>query len=146
VTASPIAGDQLVAVAPRSFVVSRRTTFADLFDQPWILNPDGCGYRSLLISRAASMQKAVRIVAEVQGASLQHELVAAGLGVALVPEAVARTWLSQRRQREALVILKPKGEPFAITAALISIETTQRLQQPIDAMSLALSKIFASTS
>jgi DNA-binding transcriptional LysR family regulator len=146
VTASPIAGDQLVAVATRSLVVSRRTTFADLFDQPWILNPDGCGYRSLLMSRAASMQKAVRIVAEVQGASLQHELVVAGLGVALVPEAVARTWLSQRRQREALVILKPKGEPFAITAALISIETTQRLQQPIDAMSLALSKIFASTS
>lgn len=109
-TASPIADDELVTAAPRSFVVSGRT-FTDLFDQPWILNPDECGYRSLLISLATSMHRPIRIVAEVQGASLQRELVAAGLGIRLIPEAVARTWTSRSAKGEGLVIVKPKGDP-----------------------------------
>jgi DNA-binding transcriptional LysR family regulator len=142
VTASPVLGDQLVAVAPRSLTVSRRTAFADLFDRPWILNPDGCGYRSLLMSLATSMRKTIRIVAEVQGASLQRELVAAGLGIGFVPDAVARSWTS-RPEKEALVIVKPKGEPFAITAALVSTATTQRLGRPIEALRSALSNVFA---
>lgn len=142
VTASPVVGDQLVAVAPRSLAVSRRTAFADLFDRPWILNPDGCGYRSLLMSLATSMRKTIRIVAEVQGASLQRELVAAGLGIGFVPDAVARSWTS-RPEEEALVIVKPKGEPFAITAALVSTATTQRLGRPIEALRSALSNVFA---
>jgi DNA-binding transcriptional LysR family regulator len=146
VTASPIAGDQLVAVAPRSLAVSRRTSFTDLFDQPWILNPDGCGYRSLLISLATSMRRAVHVVAEVQGASLQHELVAAGLGIGLIPEAVARTWVSLRPEGGTLVIVKPKGEPFAITAAVISTATTRRLGRPIEALCSALSNVFAPRS
>jgi DNA-binding transcriptional LysR family regulator len=143
VTASPIAGDQLVAVAPRSLAVSRRTTFADLFDRPWILNPDGCGYRSLLMSLATSTRKAVHIVAEVQGASLQRELVAAGLGIGFVPDAVARSWTSRRPHGETLVVVKPKGEPFAITAALISTATAQRVGRPIEALRSAMSSAFA---
>ena len=143
VTASPIAGDQLVAVAPRSLAVSRRTAFGDLFDRPWILNPDGCGYRSLLTSLATSTRKAVRIVAEVQGASLQRELVVAGLGIGFVPEAVARSWTSRRPDGEALVIVKPKGEPFAVTVALISTATAQCLGRPIEALRSAMSNAFA---
>jgi DNA-binding transcriptional LysR family regulator len=146
VNASPIAADQLVAVSPRSLAVSRRTAFADLFDRPWILNPDGCGYRSLLMSLATSMRKAIRIVAEVQGASLQRELVAAGLGIGFVPDAVARSWTSRRGDGDALVIVKPKGEPFAITAALISAATAQRLGRPIEALCSALSNVFARRS
>lgn len=142
-TAAPIASDQLVAVAPRSLSVSGRTPFADLFDQPWILNPDGCGYRSLLISLATSMRRAVHIVAEVQGASLQRELVAAGLGIGLIPGAVARAWISRRPKAGELVIVKPKGEPFAITAAVISTATTQRLGRPIESLCSALTAVFA---
>jgi DNA-binding transcriptional LysR family regulator len=143
-TAVPIAGDRLVGVAPRALGVSRRTSFVDLFDRPWVLNPDGCGYRALLGARAASMQRSIHVVAEVQGASLQRELVLAGLGIGLVPEAVARAWMSQRSRGSDLIIVRPKDEPFAVTAALISTETTQRLGRPIEAMGSALIDVFAS--
>jgi hypothetical protein len=73
-TAVPIAGDVLVGIAPRTLGVSRRTSFVDLFDRPWVLNPDGCGYRTLLGALAASLQRSIHVVAEVQGASLQREL------------------------------------------------------------------------
>jgi DNA-binding transcriptional LysR family regulator len=139
---SLISSDKLVAVAPRSLCVNRLTSFAELFERPWILNPDGCGYRSLLVSLAASMQRTIRIIAEVQGASLQRELVAAGLGVGLVPECIARTWTSHDPTKDDLVLVKPKGEAFAVTAALISNVTTQRLRRPIETMASALTKAF----
>lgn len=140
-TAMAIAGDTLVGVAPRALGVSRRTPFVDLFDRPWVLNPDGCGYRALLAAIAASARRSIHVIAEVQGASLQRELVLAGLGIGLVPEAVARAWMSLRPGASDLIIVRPK-EPFAITAALISTETTQRLGRPIEAMGSALINVF----
>jgi hypothetical protein len=72
------------------------------------------------------MHRPIRIVAEVHGASLQRELVAAGLGIRLIPEAVARTWTSRSAKEEDLVIVKPKGESVAIAAALIWTTTLRR--------------------
>jgi DNA-binding transcriptional LysR family regulator len=141
--ASPIASDQLAAVGSRSLGINRQTSFPDLFERPWILNPDGCGYRSLLASFAASMRRSIHIVAEVQGAFLQHELVVAGLGVGFITEGIARAWTLDRRGKDSLVVVKPKGEPFAITAALVSTATTQRLQRPIETIGLALTEAFA---
>jgi DNA-binding transcriptional LysR family regulator len=142
-TVSQIAADQLVAVAHRSLCVGRVPAFADLFDRPWVLNPDGCGYRTLLVSLAASMKRDIRVIAEVQGASLQHDLVAAGIGVGLIPERIARAWQSHNRSGKRLVVVKPKGRPFDITATLISTATTQRLRQPIEAIRSALTDAFA---
>lgn len=142
-TALPIAHDKLVAVAPRTLDVNRRTLFVDLFDRQWVLNPDGCGYRALLGSLAASMQRSIHVVAEVQGASLQRELVLAGLGIGLVPETIARGWTSHRPGGDDLIIIRPQGEPFAITAALISTETTQRLGRPVEVIGAALIDVFA---
>jgi DNA-binding transcriptional LysR family regulator len=141
--ALPVADDRLVGVASRTLGVNRRTSFVDLFDRLWVLNPDGCGYRALLAALAASMQRSIHVVAEVQGASLQRELVLAGLGVGLAPEAVARAWMSQRTRRNDLIVVRPKEEPFSITAALISTETTQRLARPIEALGSALIDVFA---
>ena len=140
--AAPIANDQLVAVAPRSLRVNTRTPFEALFDRPWVLNPDGCGYRALLVSLAATMRRQIHVVAEVQGASLQRELVVAGLGVGLVPEAIARAWMSQKPVTKDLVAIRPKDAPFSITAAVVSTETTQRLCRPIETMNSALIEFF----
>lgn len=144
VTVSPISNDELVAVASRTLNVNQRTSFTELFERPWILNPDGCGYRSLLVSLAASMRRTINIIAEVQGASLQRELVAAGLGIGLVPLSLARSWTSPQPTRSDLVVVKPKGEPFAVTVVLMSNVTTKRLSRPIERMVPAFTKVFGS--
>jgi DNA-binding transcriptional LysR family regulator len=142
-TVCPIADDQLVAVASRSLGINGQTSFTELFERRWVLNPDGCGYRSLLVSLATSMKRAIHVVAEVQGASLQRDLIAAGLGVGLIPEGIARAWKPHKRGKDGLIVVKPKGKPFAITAALISTATTQRIRRPVEAIASALTKAFA---
>jgi DNA-binding transcriptional LysR family regulator len=142
-SALQIAADQLIAVAARALGINRLTDFSELFDRAWILNPDGCGYRALLVSLATSMRRDIRIVAEVQGASLQRELIAAGLGVGLIPEGIARAWQSTREGGKGLIVVKPKGSPFGITATLVSTATTQRLRQPIETIGSALTRAFA---
>jgi DNA-binding transcriptional LysR family regulator len=140
--ACPISNDHLVAVAARSLGINARTPFTDLFNRRWILNPDGCGYRSLLVSFASSMGRAIDVVAEVQGASLQRDLVVAGIGVGLIPEGIARVWKSDNAGKDDLIIVKPKGKPFSISAALISTAKTQRLGRPVEIIGLALTKAF----
>jgi DNA-binding transcriptional LysR family regulator len=105
-----------------------------------------CGYRALLAALAASRRRSIHVVPEVQGASLQRELVLAGLGIGLVPEAVARAWMSHKAATRTSSLCDQRTQPFAITAALISIETTQRLGQPIEALGAALIKVFAGSA
>ena len=144
VVVTQIAADQLIAVGSRELGISRRTAFSELLGHPWVLNPDGCGYRTLLVAWAASLRREVRIAAEVQGASLQRDLIARGLGVGLVPEAIARNWQSARSRRQGrdLVLLSPRSKPFGITVSMVSTTTTQRLRQPIEVLGAALGRIF----
>ena len=107
VNVTAIGGDQLVAVAPRRFGLASSTMFEELFEHPWILNPDGCGYRSLVTTLAARHGRTLRIAAEVHGAELHHRLIAAGLDVGLVPLRVARYWKSLERSRVGLTVIKP---------------------------------------
>lgn len=139
----PIASDQLVAVAPRSLGIMKQTGFDELFNSPWVLNPDGCGYRSLLVSHAWSVHKSVHVIAEAQGAGLQRELVVSGLGTGLVPEEVARTWMLRYPDSKAIVIVRPVKKQFAIAAALISTKRASRLRRPIELLGKKLTEAFA---
>jgi hypothetical protein len=67
------------------------------------------------------MRRSIHVVAEVQGESSAGAC-PCRLGIGLIPEAVARTWTSQTLRGSDLIIVKPKEERFAITAALISTE------------------------
>lgn len=58
----------------------------DLSEQNWIMKPEGCGARALLMRAFSARGMAPNIVADVQSDELQLALVAKGLGIALVPK------------------------------------------------------------
>lgn len=138
----PLARDRLVAVGARSLGVTARTPLYALFERPWILNPDGCGYRALLTALATANGSSVRIGAEVQGASLQRELVAAGLGVGLVPEGVAQDWRGMVQRGSDLVVVRLEEASFEVTAAL-AYAAGPRMLRPIEAIGGSLSRSLA---
>jgi hypothetical protein len=54
--------------------------------------------------------------------------------------------MSHKAGEDNLAIVRPKDKPFAITAALISTQTTQRLGRPVEALGSALIKVFGAAA
>ncbi len=80
--------DVLVVQSSHAPMASKPVTIADLAEQPWILNPQGCGYRAALQRAMEGVGKQVRVGIDLHGTETQLRLVAAGLGLGLAP-----TWL-----------------------------------------------------
>ena len=87
----PLQEERLVLVVPRRHRLSdrRRVRLADLADEELVTTPVGFGFRTLVdgLLRAAGVSPAVSF--ESQDLATIEGLVAAGLGVALVPEQFA---------------------------------------------------------
>jgi DNA-binding transcriptional LysR family regulator len=76
----------LVVVAPKGSMSKRNYRLADCYQQGWILNPDGCGFRAGLQRMLASQGLNFQINMETFGTELQLGLVANGQGLGLVPK------------------------------------------------------------
>jgi DNA-binding transcriptional LysR family regulator len=84
--------ERLVMIAPKK---TRRAAnddgAAEANGDRWILNPDGCGVRDALIKALARQGQRLQVRYEVDAAPQDHiAMVAAGLGVSVVPAATLR--------------------------------------------------------
>lgn len=77
--------DVLVVQSRHAPIASKPVTIADLAEQQWILNPQGCGYRAALQRAMEGVGKQVRLGIDLHGTETQLRLVAAGLGLGLAP-------------------------------------------------------------
>jgi DNA-binding transcriptional LysR family regulator len=80
----------LVVQSKRRPVVERRSTIKALAEQDWILNPLGCGYRAALERAMQAAGRELRLSVDTHGTEMQLKLIAAGLGLGLVPRSVLR--------------------------------------------------------
>jgi DNA-binding transcriptional LysR family regulator len=127
--------EQVVVVAGRDLPVPDHGRIADLAGHPWVINPDGCGFRAQLDRALATTGHALEIAAESWGTALQLALVARGAGLGLVPErliaesshAGALRRLHVDDFRPALGVLMIRGNvPTDMAAALDVIAATVR--------------------
>jgi DNA-binding transcriptional LysR family regulator len=75
----------LVVQSRHAPIATKSVTIADLAEQQWILNPQGCGYRAALQRAMEGAGKQVRLGIDMHGTETQLRLVAAGLGLGLAP-------------------------------------------------------------
>ncbi len=78
--------DVLVVQSRHAPIATTPVTIADLAEQQWILNPQGCGYRAALQRAMEGVGKLVRLGIDLHGTETQLRLVAAGLGIGLAPK------------------------------------------------------------
>ncbi len=93
--------EKVIVVAPASLRVKARR-IADLAGLPWILNPEGCGFRSQLDQAFTAAGRVLDVTAEIWGTGPQLSLIARGAGVGLVPERL----LTESPDRKAIDILR----------------------------------------
>ncbi|WP_460044498.1 LysR family transcriptional regulator [Pseudomonas sp. S2_H01] len=80
--------DILVVQSKRHPVVEQLTTIRSLSDCGWVLNPKGCGYRAALESAMGGHGQVLKLAVDTHGAAIQMRMIAAGLGLGLLPKKV----------------------------------------------------------
>jgi DNA-binding transcriptional LysR family regulator len=99
-----------------------------LADEPWILNPQGCGYRSALAEAMGRIAKDVRVLIDVYGSEVQLRMVGAGLGLGLVP----RNVLNASPSRNAIRVVDVRDLSLSLDLWLISRREIGGLKSALD--------------
>jgi DNA-binding transcriptional LysR family regulator len=88
--------DLVFVVSPNNPLTKRKKiTWDELKEAPWILNQEGCVYRSYIERRLKERGQAMKVEVEVIGLELQKKLTQLGLGVSLLPRDFVTTELKQ---------------------------------------------------
>ncbi|MCX4166264.1 MULTISPECIES: LysR family transcriptional regulator [Paraburkholderia] len=80
--------DVVVVQSRKKPLVKGRTAIRSLAAHTWVLNPHGCGYRAALERAMDDAGHSLRVGVDTHGTDMQLRLVAAGLGLGLVPRSV----------------------------------------------------------
>ena len=116
-TFAPFAETEMVFVVASHDPLAKRNrlTWEELKEAPWILNQQGCVYRSYVESRLKERGQAMKVEVEVLGLELQKKLTQLGLSVALLP----RHFVSSELQRESLKALRVIGSRLKAHSCLV---------------------------
>jgi DNA-binding transcriptional LysR family regulator len=120
-------------------LVASRATLAALAEQAWILNPLGCGYRAALERALGALGRPLKLGVDTAGTVLQLQLVAAGLGLGLVP----RHALRHSALADAVSVVEVPG--FALRLDLWVLQAAQmgKLQRAADLLADVVAEAYA---
>jgi DNA-binding transcriptional LysR family regulator len=124
----------LCVAAPRSLYLPSPATLQDLSPLPWIINQDGCGFRSVIRRRFEQEHLPLRIGIEVLSSDLRLSLVARGLGITLATRAA----IESSPLRDALQIVPVQDFEPKVRAWIVRRPPVGRLVKPIECLRSAL--------
>ncbi len=125
--ADDLGTQDVLLVAARTLGVPKPATLSDLSRFPWVMNENGCGFRTFIRRRFEAERLAFQVGVEALSADLRLSLVARGLGIGIVtPAAFAGSaW------RDAIEIVDaPEFRP-QVRAWMLHRPPAGRLSRPI---------------
>lgn len=124
----------LCVAASQSPDLPSPATLQDLSLFPWIINQDGCGFRSAIQRRFEQEHLSMRVGIEALSSDLRLSLVARGLGITLA----TRTAIENSPLREALRIIPVQDFEPRVRAWIVRRPPVGRLVKPIACLTSAL--------
>jgi DNA-binding transcriptional LysR family regulator len=118
---------ELVVVCANQALPKKPCKLADCYEQGWVLNPDGCGFRAGLQRTLSDQGLTLKVNLETFGTELQLGLVADGMGLGLVP----RPLLERSAHRDQLAIMPLKDFKPVMDLWLIYPRFLGNLQTPV---------------
>lgn len=118
----------LLVVAAKDSLRKRSCKLADCYRQGWVLNPDGCGFRSGLQRALSEQGLSMHINLETFGTELQLGLVENGMGLGLVPQPI----LEKSQHRDRLDVINVSDFKPVIDLWLLHPRFLGNLQDPVE--------------
>jgi DNA-binding transcriptional LysR family regulator len=134
IEADALALQPICVAAPRLLDLPSPATLQDLSPFPWIINQDGCGFRSAIQRRFEQEHLPLRIGIEALSSDLRLSLVARGLGITLA----TRTAIEVSPLRDALKIIPVQDFEPRVRAWIVRRPPVGRLVRPIECLTSAL--------
>jgi DNA-binding transcriptional LysR family regulator len=135
-------GEERVAVvAAKDSALPAVASISDLTGECWVINPDGCGFRSQLEQALADKGAPLNVLAETWGNTLQLAMVARGAGVGLVPERLLHVSPYRSRVR----IIDVRGFRPKLSICMVRSEALSVFDQALDAMASAVKAVLSGT-
>jgi DNA-binding transcriptional LysR family regulator len=131
-----------VVQSKRRPLVKSGVRIGALARQEWVLNPHGCGYRAALERAMQSAGQALRVSVDTHGTEMQLRLVAAGLGLGLVPASILRKSDSYHE----LSIVTVPGFALKLDVWLVHPRQLGNLKRAAETLGDAVAQRFASYS
>lgn len=132
--------ERVLVVAAGNLRFKPRIKLADLADQQWVINPDGCGFRVQLDRALAASGAVLSVIAETWGTSLQLALIARGIGLGLVPERL----LAESPHRNKVQVLTVDNFAPALDVWLITSGPLGALEPPVGVISDVVRDVLSS--
>jgi DNA-binding transcriptional LysR family regulator len=130
--------EEMVVIAPRTTRLPKRLDFAVLADAQWVVDHEGGSCRAMLRQALAGVGAPMKVVAELNGPGLHIDLVAAGLGFALVAARALRT----HPARDAVRVL---AEPrFVLTVWFAVGRIAPALKPAVDFLQTGIARVLES--
>ena len=124
----------LFVAASQSLDLPSPATLQDVSPFPWIINQDGCGFRSAIRRRFEQEHLPLRIGIEALSSDLRLSLVARGLGITLATRAA----IESSPLRDALQIIPVQDFEPRVRAWIVRRPPVGRLMRPIECLTSAL--------
>ena len=117
----------VIFVVAREMKIPRLAGLQDLSGMSWVINQDGCGFRSALKRLFDAAHLPFHVAVEALDSELRLSLVARGMGIGMVTPIA----LKQSPLREKLKIVKTEGFNPTVRAWVVHRPPAGRLARPI---------------
>jgi DNA-binding transcriptional LysR family regulator len=118
VEARAVGVQSLSVIAPHDVALPSKVTLQALSALPWIINQDGCGFRSVLQRRMAQERLPFQIGIEALSSDLRLSLVARGLGVTMTSrDAFESSPLRAQLKRLVVQDFQPRVQAWVVHRA-----------------------------
>jgi DNA-binding transcriptional LysR family regulator len=118
-----------------------RVSIGNLANAGWILNPEGCGYRSQLEGAIGQDGNTLRVLVDTYGTELQLRMVASGLGIGVVPRSI----LASSRSASKLRIIQVHDFALHLDVHLVHLAALGNMTQAIGSLGKTIALSFPSS-
>lgn len=133
-----VGAEEVVVVASRALGLPACCLLEALADYPFVLNPDGCGFRNGLEHRLLRAGKPLAVAASIWGIPQQLQLIADGVGLGLVP----RRMIASSAEADRLMVIEVPDFRARLSVWLLSGGAQGSLAYAFSALETAVRAVF----